>query len=124
MTSRLVRRATLAAVTRVAIVAVAAAALSVAIAVAAPAAAFALPSGCSQVGGTVTCTYTAIGEHQFAVPAGVTSVTATAVGGQGGSDFGLGKPGGLGAVATGSLGVTPGQVIFAEVGILVAQPDS
>ncbi len=118
MTSRLVRPATLAAVVRVAIVAVAAAALSVAIAVAAPAAAFALPSGCSQVGGTVTCTYTAIGEHQFAVPAGVTSVTTTAVGGQGGSDFGLGKPGGLGAVATGSLGVTPGQVIFAEVGIL------
>ena len=55
MTSRLVRPATLAAVVRVAIVTVAAAALSVAIAVAAPAAAFALPSGCSQVGGTVAC---------------------------------------------------------------------
>lgn len=83
-----------------------------------PAVASALPSGCSQSGGTVTCKYTTNGESQFAVPAGVASVTATAVGGQGGSDFGLGDPGGLGAVATGTLSVTPGQVIFPEVGIL------
>jgi hypothetical protein len=66
----------------------------------------------------VTCTYTSVGEHQFAVPAGVTAVTATAVGGQGGSDFGLGEPGGLGATASGTIPVSSGQVIFAEVGIL------
>ena len=78
----------------------------------------ALPTGCSQSGVTVTCTYTSTGEHQFGVPAGVTSVTATVVGGQGGADFGASTSGGLGAVATGTLSVTPGQAIFAEVGIL------
>ncbi len=78
----------------------------------------ALPAGCTQSVATVTCKYTTTGEHQFAVPASVTSVTVTAVGGQGGEDFGSGNPGGLGAIATGTLSVTPGQVIFAEVGIL------
>jgi hypothetical protein len=77
-----------------------------------------LPSGCSQSGATVTCTYTSAGEHQFAVPSTVTSVTATVAGGQGGADFGSGEPGGLGAVGTGTFSVTPGQVLFAEVGIL------
>ena len=87
-------------------------------ALASPVSPAALPAGCTASAGTVTCTYTSAGEHQFAVPAGVTSVTATAVGGQGGSDFGSGSPGGLGAVAKGTVPVTPGQVIFAEVGIL------
>jgi hypothetical protein len=85
---------------------------------AAPAVPAGLPSGCSQSGATVTCTYTSQGEHQFAVPSEVTSVTATVVGGQGGADFGTGDSGGLGAVASGTLAVTPGQVLFAEVGIL------
>jgi hypothetical protein len=78
----------------------------------------ALAAGCTQSGATVTCTYTATGEHQFGVPSGVHSVTATVTGGQGGSDFGGSTPGGLGAVATGTIPVTPGQAIFAEVGIL------
>ena len=78
----------------------------------------ALPAGTHPSGGMVTCTYTATGEHQFAVPAGVHAVTATVTGGQGGADFGASEPGGLGAVATGTLPATPGQVLFAEVGIL------
>jgi hypothetical protein len=78
----------------------------------------ALAAGCTQSGLTVTCKYTAQGESQFAVPDGVHSVTATVGGGQGGADFGRSTPGGLGAVATGTVSVTPGQVIFAEVGIL------
>ena len=38
----------------------------------------------------MTCTYTASGETQFTVPPGVSSLTATVVGAQGGADFGLG----------------------------------
>jgi hypothetical protein len=106
---------------RVAIAAIAALAFGAAGAPAgsalAASAAPALPSGCSQSGATVTCTYTAQGEHQFAVPSGVTSVTATAVGGEGMDPRGI-NGGGLGAVATGTIAVTPGQVLFAEVGIL------
>ena len=134
MTSRQVRRAGPALITRAAAAAVTAAALavgaapalaasaapatSVSLATPASLAAPALPTGCSQSGATVTCKYTSTGEHQFGVPAGVTSVTATVVGGQGGDDFGASTPGGLGAMATGTLSVTPGQAIFAEVGIL------
>jgi hypothetical protein len=50
-------------------------------ALASPASPAALPAGCTASAGTVTCTYTTAGEHQFTVPAGVTSVAATAVGG-------------------------------------------
>ncbi len=77
-----------------------------------------LPAACSQSGTTVTCTYTSQGESQFDVPTGITSVTATAVGAQGGADFGSGTPGGLGAVASGTFSVTPGQVLFVEVDVL------
>jgi hypothetical protein len=94
-------------------------ALALAIAFFAPATAAALPSGCTQSGTTVTCTYTSGGEHQFVVPSAVTSVTATAVGAEGGNDFGFNNPGGLGASATGTIGgLTSGQVLFVEVGIL------
>jgi large repetitive protein len=119
MVPGLVRRAMSRRVTRNAVAAVAATALVLGAAPALAATALpALPAGCTQSGITVTCTYTSLGESQFAVPQGVTTVSATVVGGQGGEDFGLGDPGGLGAVASGSLSVTPGQVLFAEVGIL------
>jgi hypothetical protein len=78
----------------------------------------ALPAGCTAASGTVTCTYTASGQTQFTVPPGVTSLTTTVVGGQGGTDFGASTPGGLGAVATGTLTVTPAQTLYLEVGIL------
>src|SRR5215475_6305143 len=113
MMSRKARRAVPALVTRAASAAIAAVAATAIGVGAAPAqatqaapvvpAAPALPTGCTQSGSTVTCAYTSAGEHQFAVPSGITSVTATAVGGQGGEDFGLGEPGGLGAIATGTF---------------------
>src|ERR1700685_846004 len=100
MMSRQLRQAVPTLVVRVSMAAVAAVALgvgagpalaapTVSTAPASPAtlAAPALPTGCTQSVATVTCKYTTTGEHQFAVPSGVTSVTATAVGGQGGADF-------------------------------------
>jgi len=57
-------------------------------AVPAQAAPAALPAGCTAASGTVTCTYTASGQTQFTVPPGVSSLTATVVGAQGGADFG------------------------------------
>lgn len=80
----------------------------------------ALPAGCSQGGPTATCTYTAQGETAFVVPAGVTSVTATVVGAQGGTSFVGGASGGLGAQATGTIAVTPGESLFLEVNVLGA----
>jgi hypothetical protein len=68
--------------------------------------------------GSVTVRYTTQGESKFTVPPGVTSITATAIGAQGGADFGAGDPGGLGAEATGTFTVTPGESLFAEVGVL------
>jgi hypothetical protein len=53
------------------------------------------------------------GEQTFAVPDGVTSLDVVAVGGRGGNGQGVG---GFGAVATAGLAVTPGQIIFIEVG--------
>ena len=81
-------------------------------------AAAALPAGCTQGGPTATCTYTSGGETPFVVPNGVFSVTATAVGAQGQSDhFGQGS-GGLGAQATGTIAVTPGETLYLEVNVL------
>ena len=94
------------------------AAALLAVAVPAQADPAALPAGCTAASGTVTCTYTANGQTQFTVPPGVSSLTATVVGAQGGTDFGLSQPGGLGAVATGTLTVTPAQTLYLEVGIL------
>ena len=87
-----------------------------AVAFAGPAAAF--PAGCTQSGTTVTCTYTSGGETAFTVPAGVNSVTATVVGQQGGSDYGGGSAGALGAVASGTIGSTPGESLYLEVAVL------
>jgi hypothetical protein len=51
-------------------------------------------------------------EQEFKVPAGVTSVEAVAVGSQGESAE---EAGGVGAIVTGKLPVTPGQVLYVEV---------
>ncbi len=56
-------------------------------------------------------------EQKFKVPAGVTSVQVEAVG-SGGGTAGSEHPvhGGVGAVVSGDLAVTPGQVLYVEVG--------
>ena len=58
-------------------------------------------------------------EQTFAVPAGVTSVHAIAVAGKGGAGGTGGAPGGaggFGALVSADLAVTPGQVLYIEVG--------
>ncbi len=87
-----------------------------AVAFAGSAAAF--PTGCSQSGTTVTCTYTSGGETAFVVPAGVSSVNATVVGAQGGNDFLSDGAGGLGAQASGTIPVTSGETLYLEVDML------
>lgn len=77
-----------------------------------------LPAECSEASGTVTCTYTS-GDNEFPVPAGVTTIHAKAVGGNGGSSItNLGWNGdhGLGAAVVGDLSVSPGSVLHAVVG--------
>jgi hypothetical protein len=72
----------------------------------------ALPSGCSQVQRTVTCTFASTDSQQtFSVPAGIGSVQIDAVGAPGG-----GSAGGLGGTASAAVSVTPGQTLFVEVG--------
>ena len=78
-----------------------------------------LPSQCAQTAGTVTCNYLPTGaEQQFDVPAGVTDLQVAAVGGAGADlAYQLGMTyGGLGAVVTAGLPVTPGQSLYVEVG--------
>ncbi|WP_406411071.1 calcium-binding protein [Streptomyces sp. NBC_01614] len=70
---------------------------------------------CTTVGTTTTCTYDTTGEHQFTVPAGVTSVEVMAIGGHGGAFQSSG--GGRGARVSGNLtGLTNGQELYVEVG--------
>lgn len=78
-----------------------------------PAAAVAAGSGAQS--------FTTTGEQRFVVPAGVTSVQATLVGGNGGAGY-QGSPGfyqtalgGTGATALATIAVTPGEVLFVEV---------
>ena len=52
-------------------------------------------------------------EQAFVVPAGVSSVDVEAVGGSG-APFGSG--GGRGGAASGTLSVTPGEILYLEVG--------
>jgi hypothetical protein len=61
---------------------------------------------------TQTFNYTG-GEQTFTVPAGVTSVEVTAIGGHGGS---AAASGGAAAQVTGTLSVTPGETLYVEVG--------
>ena len=80
-------------------------------------AAAALPSGCSEVGSTVTCTFASTGSEQaFAVPEGVGSVQVVAVGAAGGTSVFGGAAGGRGAVVDGDLTGTSGQTLYVEVG--------
>jgi len=53
---------------------------------------------------------------RWTVPAGVTSVNITAIGGAGGGEAGLGGGGGLGAKVTGVLPVEAGEVLTISVG--------
>jgi hypothetical protein len=76
-----------------------------------------LPSQCVQAGSTDTCTFTTAGETSFTVPQNLTSMSATVAGGHGGTSL-SGTPGGLGAVASGTVSVTPGDVLFLEVNAL------
>ena len=76
--------------------------------------AVALPAECAQVESTVTCTYQQVGfQRVFPIPAGVTSVEVTAVGGRGGR---AGTLGGSGALLTGTLTVQPGTSLYVTVG--------
>ena len=83
--------------------------------------AVALPPGCVQSANTVTCTFSSTGSEQtFAVPAGVSSVSAAAVGGRGATGVGTdpgssGGAGGFGAQVTGDLAVTGGETLYVEV---------
>jgi len=80
------------------------------------------PSGCTESATTVTCQDTLPGESTFTVPPGVTSITATAVGADGGQETVFNGGGGSGAVATGTLAVTPGETLYLEVDVLGGAP--
>ncbi len=62
----------------------------------------------------VSQAFTTPGEQPFVVPPGVTSVKVTLVGGNGAA--GTGAPGGPGATVSGTLAVSPGETLYAEVG--------
>jgi uncharacterized repeat protein (TIGR01451 family) len=83
-----------------------------------PALASTIQYGCIEAADVVTCTYTiALADNRFSVPAGVTSVHAVVVGGAGaGRPLVDGSAGGRGAIVTGDLAVTPGDVLLAKVG--------
>jgi hypothetical protein len=64
-----------------------------------------------------TQTFASAGAEQiFTVPQGVTSLHVVAVGGRGGAGADSGAAGGFGALATSDVSVTPGQVLYIEVG--------
>jgi hypothetical protein len=74
------------------------------------------PAGASAAT-TATQSFTSPGEYAFAVPAGVTSLQVTLVGGSGGAGKGgsSGGSGGSPATVTAQLAVTPGEILYAEV---------
>jgi Glycine rich protein/Abnormal spindle-like microcephaly-assoc'd, ASPM-SPD-2-Hydin len=63
---------------------------------------------------TQTVDFTTVGEHQFTVPAGVTSVEFAVTGAAGGNSGT--SVGGRGATVTGTLTVFPGQLWYVQVG--------
>lgn len=76
-------------------------------------AALALPAAATAAPPATTFQYTGA-EQQYVVPPGITQVEVTAVGGRGG-----GAPsatGGRGALVTGFVSVTPGQLLYVAVG--------
>jgi hypothetical protein len=76
------------------------------------------PDGAAAAG-TASQAFTTSGEHAFAVPAGVTSVQVTLVGGNGAAGLeshnGYRAPGGAGRIVVATLAVSPGETLFAEV---------
>jgi hypothetical protein len=68
----------------------------------------------SAAGAEVTRTFLTH-EEAFVVPQGVTSINVVAIGGHGGENV-QNQPGGQGARVTGSLAVTPGQILYVHVG--------
>ena len=64
--------------------------------------------------GTQTVPFSTVGEHAFTVPEGVTTLHVVAVGAAGGAS--TNAVGGQGLQVTGDIAVTPGQVLYAEVG--------
>src|SRR6478672_6175376 len=71
--------------------------------------------GVAHAAGNVVNTYTTPGEWTHVVAAGVTTVHVVAIGANGGPG-GFGVGGGFGAKVEGDLTVTPGQVLYLEVG--------
>jgi len=77
------------------------------------------PGACGMPCST-TLAYTG-GPQSFVVPAGVTQVTITAYGAQGGTDC-YQFTGGLGASVTATIAVTPGETLDVEVGGMGGSP--
>src|SRR5271154_2657889 len=77
-----------------------------------------LTSATAQAAETASRSFTESGEHAFTVPAGVTSLQVTLMGGDGaaGGAGGSGShsSGGSGASVTATLAVSPGETLFAE----------
>lgn len=80
----------------------------------------ALPPECFKTPGnpTVTCTYTATGEHALQIPTGVNVLQVSAVGGAGARARGFDSdiPGGAGGTASGNVPVTGGTTLYIQVG--------
>jgi hypothetical protein len=74
----------------------------------------ALGAAVAQAAEIASQTFATPGEHGFVVPAGVTSVQVTLVGGAGGAGSG-GALGGTAATATATLTVGPGETLYGEV---------
>ena len=70
--------------------------------------------GSANAAGIGTQAFTTSGEQSFTVPAAVTSVQVTLVGGNGGNGQD-GGTGGIPATVTATLAVVPGQTLYAEV---------
>nr|WP_169310490.1 hypothetical protein [Rhodococcus oryzae] len=74
-------------------------------------------AGCAQSGPFVTCGYTVTPDEQsLVVPAGVTKMRVTAIGGAGGSSQYTGA-GGLGGKVAADVPVTPGQTLYIRIGV-------
>ncbi len=70
----------------------------------------------SAFGASASQSFVVVGEHQFVVPAGVTSVNVRRAGGNGGAGLDSGGlSGGLGATVSATLAVAPDETLFAEV---------
>src|SRR5882724_6220216 len=70
---------------------------------------------CTTTGNQTQCVYTAGGEQQLTLPAGVSTLHVVAVGGAGGGT--LGGSGGTGAQVTADMPASGGVTLFVEVGL-------